>query len=32
MDRADVAWGRLPLQLLMVWAARQARPTDPAVA
>ena len=31
MDRADVAWGRLPLQLLMVWAARQARGTDPAV-
>lgn len=28
MDRADVAWGRLPLQLLMVWAARQARPVD----
>lgn len=27
MDRADVAWGRLPLQLLMVWAARQARPS-----
>ena len=26
MDRAAVAWGRLPLQLLMVWAARQARP------
>jgi uncharacterized membrane protein len=25
-DRADLAWGRLPLQLLMVWAARQARP------
>jgi uncharacterized membrane protein len=30
MDRADVAWGRLPLQLLMVWAARQARPAEPA--
>ncbi len=30
MDRADVAWGRLPLQLLMVWAARQARPVGPA--
>ncbi len=27
MDRAAVAWGRLPLQLGMVWAARQARPT-----
>jgi uncharacterized membrane protein len=26
MDRAAVAWGRLPLQLGMVWAARQARP------
>ncbi len=25
MDRAAVAWGRLPLQLGMVWAARQAR-------
>lgn len=25
-DRAAVAWGRLPLQLLMIWAARQARP------
>jgi uncharacterized membrane protein len=24
-DRADVAWGRLPLQLAMLWAARQAR-------
>ncbi len=24
-DRADVAWGRLPLQLPMLWAARQAR-------
>jgi uncharacterized membrane protein len=31
MDRADVAWGRLPLQLLMVWAARQARPGATAV-
>ncbi len=28
MDRAGVAWGRLPLQLVMVWAARQARPVD----
>ena len=26
MDRAGVSWGRLPLQLVMVWAARQARP------
>jgi uncharacterized membrane protein len=26
MDKALVAWGRLPLQLLMVWMARQARP------
>jgi uncharacterized membrane protein len=25
-DRAAVAWGRLPLQVLMVWAALQARP------
>jgi uncharacterized membrane protein len=25
MDRTVVAWGRLPLQLVMVWAARQAR-------
>jgi uncharacterized membrane protein len=25
-DRRAVAWGRLPLQLAMVWAARQARP------
>jgi uncharacterized membrane protein len=25
-DRATVAWGRLPLQALMVWAALQARP------
>ncbi len=25
-DRAGLAWGRLPVQLLMVWAARQARP------
>jgi uncharacterized membrane protein len=31
MDRADVAWGRLPLQLAMVWAARQARPEPAAV-
>ena len=30
MDRAGVAWGRLPLQLVMVWAARQARPVDAA--
>jgi len=29
LDRTDLAWGRLPLQLLMVWAARQARPLDP---
>jgi uncharacterized membrane protein len=26
MDKAAVAWGRLPLQLPMLWAARQARP------
>jgi uncharacterized membrane protein len=26
-DSAAVAWGRLPLQIPMVWAARQARPT-----
>jgi uncharacterized membrane protein len=32
MDRAAVAWGRLPLQLGMVWAARQARPTSTAAA
>lgn len=25
MDSAAVAWGRLPLQLPMLWAARQAR-------
>jgi len=25
-DSAAVAWGRLPLQALMVWAALQARP------
>src|SRR5271167_1235140 len=25
MDRAGVAWGRLPLQLLMIWAAWQTR-------
>jgi uncharacterized membrane protein len=25
-DRPAVAWGRLPLQCLMVWAALQARP------
>ena len=25
-DRAAVAWGRLPLQIPMVWAALQARP------
>jgi uncharacterized membrane protein len=25
-DSRVVAWGRLPLQLVMVWAARQARP------
>jgi uncharacterized membrane protein len=30
MDRDVVAWGRLPLQLLMIWAARQARPAEPA--
>jgi uncharacterized membrane protein len=27
-DSRDVAWGRLPLQLAMIWAARQARPSD----
>jgi uncharacterized membrane protein len=27
-DRRLVAWGRLPLQLVLAWAARQARP-DP---
>jgi uncharacterized membrane protein len=26
MDRAGVAWGRLPLQLLLIWADWQARP------
>src|ERR1700694_4319144 len=26
MDRTGMAWGRLPLQFLMMWAARQARP------
>ncbi len=26
-DRPALAWGRLPLQLPMVWAALQARPT-----
>ena len=30
MDRTVVAWGRLPLQLLMIWAARQSRPDGPA--
>jgi uncharacterized membrane protein len=25
-DKAAVAWGRLPLQAAMIWAARQARP------
>jgi uncharacterized membrane protein len=25
MDSAALAWGRLPLQALMIWAARQAR-------
>ena len=25
-DNPAVAWGRLPLQFLMVWAALQARP------
>jgi uncharacterized membrane protein len=32
MGEAALAWGRLPLQALMIWAARQARPgatTDP---
>jgi uncharacterized membrane protein len=29
-DRAAVAWGRLPLQIPMVWAAWQARPEPPA--
>jgi uncharacterized membrane protein len=26
MDTAPVAWGRLPLQAVMLWAAAQARP------
>ena len=26
-DRRSLAWGRLPLQALMVWAALQARPS-----
>ena len=26
MDSTAVAWGRMPLQLPMLWAARQARP------
>jgi uncharacterized membrane protein len=30
MDKPALAWGRLPLQLPMLWAARQARPiTEP---
>jgi len=28
MDSAAVAWGRMPLQLPMLWAARQARPAN----
>jgi uncharacterized membrane protein len=28
MDSTAVAWGRMPLQLPLLWAARQARPTD----
>jgi uncharacterized membrane protein len=28
-DSRAVAWGRLPLQLLMAWAALQARPRRP---
>jgi len=28
-DSRVVAWGRLPLQLVMAWAARQARPDLP---
>jgi uncharacterized membrane protein len=28
-DRRSVAWGRLPLQLPMVWAALQCRPDTP---
>ena len=27
MDSAAVAWSRMPLQLPLLWAARQARPT-----
>jgi len=27
MDVAGVAWGRMPFQLPLLWAARQARPT-----
>jgi len=27
-DKPAVAWGRLPLQIPMVWAALQARPTE----
>jgi uncharacterized membrane protein len=27
MDSAAAAWGRMPLQLPLLWAARQARPT-----
>jgi uncharacterized membrane protein len=27
MDSAAVAWGRMPLQLPLLWAARQARST-----
>jgi uncharacterized membrane protein len=26
MDNPLMAWGRLPLQIVMIWAARQARP------
>jgi uncharacterized membrane protein len=26
MDNPVVAWGRLPLQIVMIWAARQAQP------
>ena len=29
-DHRAVAWGRLPLQLAMIWAVRQGRPIDPA--
>lgn len=29
MDSPAVAWGRLPLQLPMIWAALQARPPSP---